>query len=214
MAKKSSKAAALHVELVPINSVKPDPENARLHPDRNLEAIKVSLEEFGQQQPIIVDQDNVVVVGNARLAAAKALGWTEIQVVRTKLTGAQRTAFAIADNRTGELAEWDPKVLADALKMLHEAGALDSAGFTADEMASFADMASADELSGASAGGVRTVEGKAVDPNFNFALTLMFNGAQWADFEKARDAYRDEHGTSDVSAIVHGICQQYVESKE
>ena len=56
--------------------------------------------------------------GNGMLQAAKDLGWTEIEAVRTKLTGAERKAYAIADNRTAELAEWDWSKLADSLQEL------------------------------------------------------------------------------------------------
>jgi ParB-like chromosome segregation protein Spo0J len=105
----------MKVENVPIDSVSPDPANARKHPDRNLEAIKGSLRRFGQQKPIVVDSKGVVRAGNGTLAGAKALGWTEIAIVRSDLPLSELTAYAIADNRTAELAEWDEDILAGVL---------------------------------------------------------------------------------------------------
>jgi ParB-like chromosome segregation protein Spo0J len=108
----------MKTERVPINSVKLDPANVRRHGEKNLEAIKSSLSRFGQQKPIVVDADGIVRAGNGTLMAAKALGWKEVTVVRTDLKGAEATAYAIADNRTAELAEWDDEALAQTLAAL------------------------------------------------------------------------------------------------
>ncbi len=103
------------VESIAIETLHPDPANARRHPDRNLDAIKSSLARFGQQKPIVIDANNVVRAGNGTLTAAKTLGWTHLNIVRTELASVEATAFAIADNRTAELAEWDAEILAAAL---------------------------------------------------------------------------------------------------
>lgn len=102
----------LTVEMVPVVDLALDPANVRKHGPRNLDAIKASLLRFGQQKPIVVDGDGVVVAGNGTLAAARDMGWRDIYVVRTDLVGADAVAFAIADNRTAELAEWDEEALA------------------------------------------------------------------------------------------------------
>lgn len=108
-----------------------DPANARRHNEKNLAAIKASLLRFGQQKPIVVDSGGVVRAGNGTLAAAQALGWTEIDCVISDLKGAEATAYAIADNRTAELAEWDEAALTATLQSLeHEdATLLEAAGF-------------------------------------------------------------------------------------
>src|ERR1700681_3192841 len=93
----------------------PAPANAPRPPQRNPDAIISSLARFGQQKPIVIDANKVVRAGNGTLAAAKALGWTHVQVIHTELIRVEGAAFAIADNRTAELAEWDPDVLAAAL---------------------------------------------------------------------------------------------------
>jgi|LakMenE18May11ns_1017448.scaffolds.fasta_scaffold9369292_2 ParB-like chromosome segregation protein Spo0J len=99
-----------------------DPSNVRKHSRRNLDAIKASLRKFGQQKPIVVDAKGIVLAGNGTLTAAQELGWTEIQIVRTELAGVQATAFAIADNRTAELAEWEEDKLNAVLKSLQDEG--------------------------------------------------------------------------------------------
>jgi DNA modification methylase len=126
----------MKTERVPIDSVSLDPANVRRHGERNLATIKASLSRFGQQKPIVVDADGIVRAGNGTWTAAKALGWKEITVVRTALKGAEATAYAIADNRTAELAEWDEDALAQTLAALQiedEALALDT-GFDAKEI--------------------------------------------------------------------------------
>ncbi len=117
-----------------------DPANVRKHSDKNLDAIKASLLRFGQQKPIVIDSSGVVRAGNGTLAAAKALGWAEIDCVESELQGAEATAYAIADNRTAELAEWDEAALTATLQSLeHEdAALLDAAGFTIDELKTLA----------------------------------------------------------------------------
>ena len=107
--------APLLVDRVPISSVRKDEKNARQHSKKNLEAIKASLAEFGQQKPIVVDRDGMVLAGNGTLDAALALGWTEIDITRSDLVGARAKAYAVADNRTAELAVWDDAMLAEAL---------------------------------------------------------------------------------------------------
>jgi len=110
----------LKTETVPIESISPDPANARSHGERNLEAIRDSLRAFGQQKPIVVDARGIVIAGNGTLEAAKRLGWTEIAIVRTELDPGQATAFGIADNRTGELAEWNDEVLRSLLDTMDD----------------------------------------------------------------------------------------------
>jgi ParB-like chromosome segregation protein Spo0J len=77
--------------------------------------VATSLARFGQQKPIVVDPSGVVIAGNATLAAARSLGWTHLAAVESTLTGAERTAYGIADNRSGELADWSGDVLADLI---------------------------------------------------------------------------------------------------
>ena len=126
----------LRIEQVPLASLVLDPANTRRHDGRNLEAIQASLSAFGQQKPIVVDAADKVVAGNGTVEAARALGWSSIAVVRTSLNGAEAVAFAIADNRTAELAEWDDAALAATLAGLQNDPGVDylAAGFSDQEI--------------------------------------------------------------------------------
>jgi ParB-like chromosome segregation protein Spo0J len=123
------------IETIDITDISQDPANVRKHSRRNLDAIKASLRAFGQQKPIVVDDRNVILAGNGTYEAAKELGWSEIQIVRTRLTGTSAVAYAIADNRTAELAEWDDTALAEQLRALQsEEFDVEAAGFTGEEI--------------------------------------------------------------------------------
>ena len=107
---------------ISITDLSLDPKNARKHSARNLEAIAASLEKFGQRKPIVVHR-GVVLAGNGTLEAAKSLGWTEIEVAEVPEDWDNDTAkaYALADNRTAELAEWDESELAKQLLELQDA---------------------------------------------------------------------------------------------
>jgi hypothetical protein len=109
---------ALRALAVPIESLQQDSRNARKHNDRNRRAIRHSLTQFGQQRPISVDADGIILAGNGTHAEGIALGWKWIAAVKSHLRGAEARAYAIADNRSGELAEWDVQELKDTLEDL------------------------------------------------------------------------------------------------
>ena len=112
----------MKIELVKIDDLDLDPKNARKHDAKNLKAIADSLDLFGQRKPIVV-WGKTVVAGNGTMAAARTLGWTEITVARVPddWTADQVKAYALADNRSAELAAWDEQVLASQLLELQEA---------------------------------------------------------------------------------------------
>ena len=114
----------MKIESVAVEALTFDPNNARKHDGKNIEAIAGSLDLFGQRKPIVVTGKNVVVAGNGTLEAAKSLGWEKIDVVRVPddWSADQVKAFALADNRTAELASWDDNVLASQLLELEDSG--------------------------------------------------------------------------------------------
>lgn len=125
----------MKIQSVKIEDISPDPANVRKHSDRNLTAIVASLRKFGQQKPIVVNAEGVILAGNGTYEAAKRLGWEKIDVVRSNLKGSDATGFAIADNRTAELAEWDDTALAETLRALQsEDFDVEAAGWQEDEI--------------------------------------------------------------------------------
>src|SRR5262245_22411548 len=126
-------AEALRPLTIPISSINFDPDNARLHSDENIDAIMKSLKEFGQDQPLVVQKQGMIVrKGNGRLQAALKLGWEWIAAFVVDESDVRAVARAIADNRTAELASWDEERLAIMLQSIREAEdiELDVTGFS------------------------------------------------------------------------------------
>jgi len=109
------------IEIRLLNQIQPYEKNARKIPQRAIDTVAASLEEYGWQQPIVVDKDGVIVVGHVRRLAALQLGWTEAPVhVADKLTPAQIRAFRLMDNRSHQEADWDLELLAPELAELND----------------------------------------------------------------------------------------------
>lgn len=97
---------------VPIDSIFQDPENARLHPADNVAVTRGSMIEHGQYLPLIVQlKGRIVRIGNNRHNIARELGWTHVAAIITDRPDEAARALAIVDNRSAELAKWDPNVL-------------------------------------------------------------------------------------------------------
>lgn len=105
----------MKVQSTSITDIKPYPKNPRDN-DAGVDAVANSIKEFGWQQPIVVDKDNVIIVGHTRYKAAKKLGMKEVPVVvASNLSDEQVRAYRLADNKTGELTDWDMGLLDDEL---------------------------------------------------------------------------------------------------
>lgn len=105
---------------VPMADLYEDPANARTHSDRNLSAITGSLKRFGQRKPIVAAPDGRIIAGNGTFRAATLMGWTHLAVTRFDGDAADLVAYAIADNRSADLASWDYEVLGKLLANLPE----------------------------------------------------------------------------------------------
>lgn len=101
---------------VPVSELVPARRNARQHAERDLEVLAASLEKFGQRKPIVAKRDTrEVLAGNGTLLATQQLGRTHIAVAWFDGTDAEAMAYALADNRTAELSEWNFSELAAQL---------------------------------------------------------------------------------------------------
>lgn len=100
----------MEIEYIAINAIKPYERNPRKN-DAAVDAVAASIQEFGFQQPIVCDLDGVIIVGHTRLKAAKKLGLKTVPVVYADLPEDKVKAYRLADNKTGELAEWDTELL-------------------------------------------------------------------------------------------------------
>ena len=110
---------------VDIDSVKLDARNARKHPKPNLDALKKSLESYGQRKPIVVNKKTMTIeAGNGLWQAAKELGWAQIAVVFVEDDKETAQAYSLMDNQSALLAEYDFPLLKDILLEL-DTGAMD-----------------------------------------------------------------------------------------
>ncbi len=125
----------MDVEMWPVSRLKPYPQNPR-HNDAGVDAVAASLKEYGWQQPCVVDEQDVIVVGHTRYKAALKLGMTEVPVhVARGLTPEQARAYRIADNQTATLSIWDGGLLAQELAALQAADYdLGLTGFAEDDL--------------------------------------------------------------------------------
>ncbi len=140
----------MEIEHIKIGDLHQDPANARQHPSKNLDAIKASLTKFGQQKPIVINSQNVVIAGNGTLIAAKEMEWDGLNCVRSELGNVEQVGFAVADNRTTDLSSWDMDILGDTLQSLQEDDwDLSELGFDTDDMG---EMDFGDEKTGGNPG--------------------------------------------------------------
>lgn len=128
------------LELVrPVEELREDPRNAREHSERNLSEIGRSLKTFGQQTPIVVTEDGVILKGNGTYRAACQLGWEHIAAVTSDLEekGSQ-IGFAVMDNRSGDVdvgSTFDEQVLGGlAADVVAEGLEVEIMGFTPEEL--------------------------------------------------------------------------------
>ncbi len=131
----------MQVEQIALSDITPYARNPRVN-DEAVTAVARSIQEFGWQQPIVVDKSNVIIVGDTRYRAALSLGLRKAPVVIAKgLTKAKVKAYRIADNKVGEIATWDDALLKLELGDLildpgEDTGAVFT-GFMGDELAAF-----------------------------------------------------------------------------
>ena len=124
----------MEIRPVLIDELKPWDRNPRIN-DGAVDAVAKSIETFGFNVPILYDQHMMIVAGHVRWKAAKKLGLTTVPGIQLSLTRVQREAFAVADNKTAEIADWDYDALGEVLKDLPEEGIdLSSLGFSGAEL--------------------------------------------------------------------------------
>ena len=124
--------------LADVNDLIPYIRNARTHSESQIAQIAASIKEFGFLSPILIAEDNTILAGHGRLAAARKLGLTKVPCVKeSHLTETQRRAYIIADNKLSLNAGWDDEILAIELSELQGADFdLDLLGFDESELVS------------------------------------------------------------------------------
>jgi ParB-like chromosome segregation protein Spo0J len=110
----------MKVEEIDIDLIKPYKNNPREIPMESVQKVMNSIREFGNNQPIVVDNENVIVVGHTRWKALKQLGKAKAFVVKRDFPKGQAMAYRIMDNRSGEESKWSNKLLASELNILKD----------------------------------------------------------------------------------------------
>jgi len=110
----------MEIQEINIDEIKPYKNNPREIPMESVQKVMNSIKEFGNNQPIVVDGDNVIVVGHTRWKALKQLGKTKAFVIKRDFSKNDAMAYRIMDNRSGEESKWENKLLAQELNMLKD----------------------------------------------------------------------------------------------
>lgn len=102
----------MKIEILPINKIKPYENNAKLHPKEQIEQIKKSIKEFGNNDPIAIDENNVIIEGHGRFIALKELGYDEVEIIRlSHMTDEQKKAYILAHNKLTMNSGFDIDIL-------------------------------------------------------------------------------------------------------
>lgn len=125
---------ALKIEYIEVSELIEYGKNARTHSDEQVEQLVNSIREFGFTNPVLIDEDNVLIAGHGRTMAAKQFGLDKVPCIRlSNLSDDKKRALRIADNQLALNAGWDLDMLADEVKDLNiEEFNLDLLGFDLD----------------------------------------------------------------------------------
>ena len=111
----------MKIEVVPINQLKPYENNAKIHTPVQIAQIAAPIQEFGNNDPIAVDENNMVIEGHGRLLALKSLGYTEVEIIRlTGLTEEQKRAYILVHNKLTMNTGFDYNILDAELARITE----------------------------------------------------------------------------------------------
>ena len=116
-------ASALTIENLPVKDLRRYENNPRLHPKTQIDKLARAIDDFGFLIPVLIDNQNNVLAGHARLEAASKLSLPCVPCIRAShLSETQKRTFIILDNRLTEEAKWDFQLLAKEIEFLHDEG--------------------------------------------------------------------------------------------
>ena len=119
----------MQIEVLPIDDVVPYENNAKEHPNWQIEQIAKSIEEFGNNDPIAIDENNVIIEGHGRLFALKKLGYNEVECIRlSHLSDEQKRAYILAHNQLTLNSGFDTATLDEELAKIKDIN-MDDFGF-------------------------------------------------------------------------------------
>lgn len=177
----------MEVQLVPIDSIHPDPANANTHSEEDIRGLMAKLSAFTQVEPLVVQlKTRKVIGGNGRLEAMRRLGWTEVEVHFVDVDNVPATAMGIALNK--RQSELDDEIVRQHVLSLESEGFdLDTLGFTSTELEHYLERDDGDAADDVES---EAENGEADQPDFSGTLRyeLIFDDVaqqgRWFAFTK------------------------------
>src|SRR6266446_2899568 len=163
----------MKIEVMPVNELRPYPNNARTHSKKQIRQIANSIKTFGFCNPVLIDDAKQIIAGHGRVEAAKLLGIDAVSTCRlSHLSEAEKRAYILADNKLAEKAGWDKELLAIELQGLIDLDVeIELTGFEMPEIDLI--LEDAREANGASSGPEDDV------PQYPSGLVVTRSGDLW-----------------------------------
>lgn len=203
----------MKIEEIDIEQIKPYKNNPREIPIEAVDSVKKSIQEFGNNQPIVIDQNNVIVVGHTRWRALKNLGKKKAYVIKKDFNNSESIAYRIMDNRSGETAKWEKNLLKQEIETLQENDFnLDLTGLNFDEIEKYLETEPVFNPPNNMIADFNTDEIKAPTSAVKM-VQLYFTTEQALQFRKMiedlQKEYNKENATDTVYAIVEKEHKEY-----
>lgn len=205
----------MKIEEIDINEIKPYKNNPREIPVEAVERVQDSIKQFGNNQPIVIDQDNVIVVGHTRWKALKNLGKNKAFVIKKEFNKSDSIAYRIMDNRSGENAKWEKALLKQELQVLKDLDFnLDLTGLTFDEIDNYMDNETVFQAPNDIIADIGTESIEAPESTVKM-MQLYFDTESDKKFRTMIKELQDEYGKASITDTVFAIVEkEYKEYKD
>ncbi len=198
----------MKLEEIDINLIKPYKNNPREIPIESVKKVADSIKEFGNNQPIVVDNENIIVVGHTRWKALKQLGRSKAYIVKKSFTENEAMAYRIMDNRSGEGSKWEKELLKNELNILRDKDFnLDLTGLTFDEIEKFTDTSPIFEPTNDIIADINTEEITAPISTVKM-VQLFFNDETEKKFRSMVKELQPEYNKDNITDTVFAIVER------
>ena len=198
----------MKLEEIDINLIKPYKNNPREIPIESVKKVADSIKEFGNNQPIVVDNENIIVVGHTRWKALKQLGRSKAYIVKKSFTENEAMAYRIMDNRSGEGSKWEKELLKNELNILRDKDFnLDLTGLTFDEIEKFTDTSPIFEPTNDIIADINTEEITAPISTVKM-VQLFFNDETQKKFRSMVKELQPEYNKDNITDTVFAIVER------
>lgn len=219
----------LKIKYVPIDSVIPYERNPRCIREEAISAVAESIKDVGWQQPLVVDAQNVIIVGHTRRLAAMRLGLTEVPVVVAHLDDDQARRYRINDNKSGEKATWDYELMQIEMSAIDLTLPVMQANFSKLELEAIMSYEweaaighNVPEAGSSQGGGGKKASGSVdlggtggdvVDATGAGAHAVVLSSAQWIVFQQACGIAREMDPNMTDAEVVELVCSEWSRGK-